>query len=158
MIWQLFCNGCCWLLFCFHCFGLDITDSPQTQTHMNNITEYWILDVTINSIFSAVFQLNLGYPVPLQFYFRICSRAECLGLSGTGCYRPDALPVTEPTVLKQWSEVRALTQPREINQPLTSTFLQRLLESKGKRLSFLYASSPCHYHQTESTQENAKPH
>jgi len=36
-------------------------------------------------------------------------RTELLRISDTGCYRPDGLPITQPTVSKHWRKLTALT-------------------------------------------------
>jgi len=56
---------------------------------------------------------NLGSPLATQ------SRTELLGINGTDFYRPDALPVTKPALLKHWNcrKQIALSTTRQ-NHPL----------------------------------------
>jgi len=56
------------------------------------------LGIGPHSSLMAVFEMNLGEPVPPRFSFA-CSGKEPLGIKGNSLfYGPDTLPVTQPTV------------------------------------------------------------
>ena len=50
-----------------------------------------------------------GHLVPLCSSSSTCYRTEPLGISGTGFYLPDVLPVTQPTVSEHWRKHKPLT-------------------------------------------------
>jgi len=68
-----------------------------------NINEYLLQVLQDYNNTATTSTLTLcNQPVPPRFSFSICCERQSFVTSRAGFYRPDALPVTEPTVSKHW--------------------------------------------------------
>jgi len=83
--------------------------------------------VTVRSILTAVFYMNIGQPVPPLAHFSsfTCSRWECLGKTSTDLYRSHVLPLSQSTALERWRKTKQW--PNQWPGLILSSSITRLL-------------------------------